>query len=28
VERYEAEVEDPATRDVTRWELEEYIEDF
>ncbi len=28
VERYEAEVEDPATREVTRWELEEYIEDF
>jgi glutamine synthetase len=26
IERYEAEVEDPSTRDVTRWELEEYIE--
>jgi glutamine synthetase len=28
VERYEAEVDDPATRDVTRWELQEYIEDY
>lgn len=28
VERYEAEVEDPTTRDVTRWELDEYIEDY
>ena len=28
VERYEAAVADPATRDVTRWELEEYIEDY
>jgi len=28
VERYEAEVEDPDTRDVTRWELDEYIEDY
>ena len=28
VERYEAEVDDPETRDVTRWELEEYIEDY
>ena len=28
VERYEAEVDDPSTRDVTRWELEEYIEDY
>ena len=28
VERYEAEVDDPTTRDVTRWELEEYIEDY
>jgi glutamine synthetase len=28
VERYEAEVEDPSTREVTRWELDEYIEDL
>ena len=28
VERYEAEVEDPTTRDVTQWELDEYIEDY
>ncbi len=28
VARYEESVEDPATRDVTRWELEEYIEDY
>lgn len=28
VERYEAEVDDPATRDVTLWELQEYIEDY
>ena len=28
VERYEAEVDDPDTRDVTAWELEEYIEDY
>lgn len=28
VERYEAEVDDPGTRDVTAWELEEYIEDY
>jgi glutamine synthetase len=26
--RYEAEEEDPATRDVTRWELDEYLEDY
>jgi glutamine synthetase len=28
VKRYEEEVEDPSTRLVTQWELEEYIEDF
>lgn len=28
VERYEAQVDDPSTRDVTVWELEEYIEDY
>jgi glutamine synthetase len=28
VERYEAEVDDPSTRDVTQWELDEYIEDY
>jgi len=28
LERYNAEVADPATRDVTDWELEEYIEDY
>ena len=28
VERYEAEVEDPATRDVTQWELDEYLEAY
>jgi glutamine synthetase len=28
LERYNAEVEDPATRDVTEWELLEYIEDY
>lgn len=28
IERYEAEVSDPATRDVTQWEIDEYIEDF
>jgi len=28
VERYEAEVPDPSTRDTTTWELEEYIEDY
>ena len=26
--RYEAEEENPATRDVTRWELDEYLEDY
>lgn len=28
VKRYEASVDDPATRDVTAWEVREYIEDF
>lgn len=28
VERYQSEVSDPSTREVTRWELEEYIEDY
>ena len=28
VERYEAAVEDPTTRDVTQWELDEYLEDY
>jgi glutamine synthetase len=28
VERYEAEVDDPSTRDVTQWELDEYLEDY
>jgi glutamine synthetase len=28
VARYEASVDDPDTREVTRWELEEYIEDY
>lgn len=28
VERYEAEVLDPSTRETTSWELEEYIEDY
>jgi glutamine synthetase len=28
LERYNAEVADPTTRDVTDWELEEYIEDY
>jgi glutamine synthetase len=28
VERYEQEVADPATRDVTEWELEEYLADY
>ncbi len=28
IERYEAEVSDPATRDITDWELNEYIWDF
>ena len=28
VERYEAEVEDPSTRDTTQWEIDEYLEDY
>jgi len=28
VARYEQACEDPSTRDVTRWELEEYLEDY
>lgn len=28
IARYEAAVPDPATRDVTQWELDEYLEDF
>jgi len=28
IARYEAEVEDPSTRQVTQWELDEYMEDF
>jgi glutamine synthetase len=28
VERYESETPDPATRDVTEWELEEYLADY
>ncbi|MHB1066627.1 MAG: glutamine synthetase family protein [Candidatus Nanopelagicales bacterium] len=28
IRRYEDEVEDPSTREVTQWELDEYIEDF
>ena len=28
LERYHAEVPDPDTRDVTDWELDEYIEDY
>ena len=28
VERYESETEDPATREVTQWELDEYIADY
>jgi glutamine synthetase len=28
VERYEAEVPDPATRETTAWELDEYIQDY
>lgn len=28
VERYQVEVDDPATREVTRWELDEYIENY
>ena len=28
IERYEAEVPDPTTRDVTQWEIDEYLEDY
>ncbi len=28
IERYEAAVDDPAAREVSRWELDEYIEDY
>ncbi|MBX3098311.1 MAG: glutamine synthetase [Salinibacterium sp.] len=28
IERYEAEVDDPSTRDVTAWEVEEYLADY
>lgn len=28
IERYEAEVSDPSTREVTQWELDEYMEDY
>ena len=28
IERYEAEVSDPSTREITAWELEEYIWDY
>ncbi len=28
IARYEAAVDDPATRDTTQWELDEYLEDF
>ena len=28
VERYQAAVSDPATREVTQWEIEEYLEDY
>ncbi len=28
IRRYEESVDDPATREVTQWELDEYIEDF
>ena len=28
VERYEAAVPDPSTREVTQWEIEEYLEDY
>jgi glutamine synthetase len=28
IQRYTDEVDDPSTRDVTRWELDEYIEDY
>ena len=28
IERYEAEVDDPSTREVTAWEVEEYLADY
>jgi glutamine synthetase len=28
VARYEAATADPSTREVTRWELDEYLEDY
>jgi glutamine synthetase len=28
IERYEAAVSDPSTRDVTDWEVQEYFEDY
>ncbi|CAB4752311.1 unannotated protein [freshwater metagenome] len=28
VRRYEEAVEDPSTREVTQWEIDEYFEDF
>jgi glutamine synthetase len=28
VRRYEEAVEDPGTREVTQWEIDEYLEDF
>jgi glutamine synthetase len=28
IARYEAEVSDPSTRDVTQWEIDEYLEDY
>ena len=28
IERYNAAVEDPTTRDVTQWEIDEYFADF
>lgn len=28
LERYQADVDDPSTRDVTEWEIDEYIEDY
>jgi glutamine synthetase len=28
IDRYEQACDDPDTRDVTRWELDEYLEDY
>jgi glutamine synthetase len=28
IERYEADVDDPSTREVTQWEIDEYLEDY